>query len=145
MSTSARSILVTVAATLAVALLPAAAAHSKTGKPVERWKCYSPMDFFGGKEKVIVKALRYEMSKEIAAPFTRGEIHVAGQVYKASFTVEGFDRTWYFGPLEDLDADKPTVFMFSIRPDGIGFYYDFSDVAKGEKTTSSQVFRCVEK
>ena len=129
----------------AAGLFSASPAYSQTGKPIEQWKCYSLMDFFGDKEKVIVKALRYAIQEHIDGSFTLGEIHVAGQAYVAIFTVDGFDRTWDFGPMEAPEEGTVPVFRFVIRPDGAGLYYDFSDLGKGEKTTPSQTFKCVEK
>ena len=36
-------------------------------------------------------------------------------------------------------------FSFIIKPDGIGLYYDFSDVPNGEKIKARDVFRCSKK
>ena len=129
-----------------VLIATAALAEDETAaelRLVERWKCFSPIDY--GKEKVLVEALRYEIPEEMAVPFKVGDIHVAGQEYRAIFAVEGFNRIWFFGPQESLEEDKTPVFKFLINPDGSGYYYDFSDVGEGEATTPSQTFKCVDK
>lgn len=112
----------------------------------EHWRCYSRFDY--DKKKVLVEALRFEVPEERfpqKPSATLGVIKVAGMAYHALFYVDGFDRTWTLGPEEELLADKTMPFRFVVRPDGSGFYYDFSDVGEGESTTPSQTYECEEK
>ena len=65
-----------------------------------------------------------------------GVVVVRGVRQAARFGIFGFDRRWRFG--DGLE------YVFAIGADGVGRYYDFSDVVAGERVQSSQVFTCVE-
>ena len=64
-----------------------------------------------------------------------GAVVVRGVRQGARFGIFGFDRRWRLG--DGLE------YLFVIGADGVGRYYDFSDVPRGERVQSSQVFTCV--
>lgn len=66
----------------------------------------------------------------------RGEVQFDGMTYPARFRFAGIKRRWDFG----LDLGRLThLYAITIRPDGIGHYFDFSTADTGE---SSQTFMC---
>lgn len=114
-------------------------------RTIEHWRCYSRFDF--DQERILVEALRGELLEQRIPELpsaSLGEVRVAGMSYQALFHVDGFDRTWTFGPAEELVADTTPHFIFLINPDGSGFYYDLSGVEKGESTRPTQTYECVD-
>ena len=68
-----------------------------------------------------------------------GTIEVAGVKHPATYKVSGFDRDWRFGPM----VDGGHIFAFIIKPDGMGYYFDFSLQKPNElHATSSDSFQC---
>ena len=51
-----------------------------------------------------------------------GTIKVAGTTHKTVYSVEGFDRNWYFG--YDKKA-RSYRYVFTIQPTDLGLFYDF--------------------
>ncbi len=137
--------------TIGVLLSPLAVADDEapTLEATETWKCYSIFDY--DHEKVLADLERWTLPPEAQDAFLKelglatdlevpdslelGLVKVAGVEYAAMFMVEGFNREWVFGP---NGAD----YMFQIKPDGTGHYFDFSNVPSGENTTSSQTYEC---
>ncbi len=96
---------------------------------IEKWRCFGVLD--SRREKVLVTLSRFKVGIQDRE---RGQVSVAGVTYRADFRVVGLDRRWDFGE-----------YAFTIRPDGDGSYYDFSDVWIWErgKTSPSRFFSCV--
>ena len=51
---------------------------------------------------------------------------------------EGVNKRW------DWETTAGS-FSFVIKPDGTGYYYDFTDVPEGEKIKSSDIYTCIKK
>ena len=114
--------------------------RAEKSSDVEKWRCASasastmylvtqnPGHF--PEDKVVVR-----LSRPAGKITGKGEVFVAGILYRADFQMEGFDRRWYFG------ADRE--YSFVISPEGAGRYYDFSGVEQGEKIPPSQTYACI--
>lgn len=53
---------------------------------------------------------------------------------KAVYMREGLEHNWYWG--------ESVNYAFVIRTDGVGAYYDFSDVPRGEETKPKEIYKC---
>ena len=77
-----------------------------------------------------------------------GMVWFEGQRYETAFLAEGLHRRWNWCAVEGEEvsgADPDRTYYncaFVIRPDGMGFYFDFKDAEFGEDKTSSGTFRC---
>lgn len=69
--------------------------------------------------------------------FGFARVSVASMDYPAFYSVKGINRRWDFG--NDFN------FSITLKPDGNGAYYDFSDIEAGESTSPEQTFRCIKK
>lgn len=99
---------------LAVALLTASAmAHVN---PVETWQC---RDRFASNWKSVLVTATVDSGRE------KGQIAVAGVTQEAAFRVQGFDRRWDFGLMDDGSYR----YAFIIQPNGDAAYYDFGKAA----------------
>ncbi len=67
-----------------------------------------------------------------------GEIFVVGTVYDAQFEIKGFDRWWYFGP---VDAGEP-AYAFRMEPDGTGYYYESLDRSASGSLSPRESYIC---
>jgi len=78
--------------------------------------------------------------------FSNADLHGAGFIlfdggYTGQLTKyrrEGVNNRWDWGP-NDVD------YAFIIKPDGTGFYYDFSSSVEGVPVTSKEVYECIRK
>jgi hypothetical protein len=52
-----------------------------------------------------------------------------------SYRRDGLNHRWDWGP-------NKNDYAFVIKPDGVGLYYDFTVVPKGEPTKARDVYRC---
>lgn len=69
-----------------------------------------------------------------------GTIKVAGVEHPAYYEVTGFTREWRFGPIMESGGH---TYAFTIKPDGTGFYFDFTLQKPGEShVSSSDSFEC---
>ena len=114
-------------------LLPTVGVQAEDGPSAttEEWRCFSTLDIFREKKKVLVRLTR-EMKRSV--DLGSGEVSVAGATYDARFEVAGFNRRWDFGG--DMQ------YAFVIQPDGSGAYFDFSTVEDGGRTGPNQWFQC---
>lgn len=48
---------------------------------------------------------------------------------------KGLEHNWYWGP-------NNSDYQFTVKTDGTGVYYDFSQVPEGEKTKPSSIYKC---
>lgn len=114
-----------------VALAALAASCTGVGVPVpgpdgrERWACFD-----------VAAILPTRALVTLTRDGFRGEVRLAGKTYPASFRFAGIKRRWDFG----FDLDRLAhLYAITIRPDGIGHYFDFSTA---DRVDSSQTFRC---
>ncbi len=114
---------------LAVGVTVGVQAQESDGITTEKWRCFDLSDYY--KVTVLVELSRVTGDSKALGT---GEVSVAGITYKASFKVVGFNRRWDFGEFE---------YAFTIKPDGTGNYYDFSDVKDGGEIGPSQTYSCV--
>ena len=100
---------------------------------LETWHCFAPLDF--SKETVLFTLYRLKGD-------TGGLVSVAGIIHRAVFYVAGLERRWDF-PSDALLVDGTyPPYSFIIRPDGTGFYADFS-ASKGRPVQASEVYNCL--
>ena len=69
-----------------------------------------------------------------------GSIEVADRKFKATYQVEGLDRTWRFFTAKGQEHG----YLFLIQPDGTAGYYDH-EISDGEPTYPHQVYFCSER
>jgi hypothetical protein len=96
---------------------------------VEIWRCQAGN--YDSGSKVLVKATIMEGRDA-------GDILVAGVVYKAVYSVSGFERRWDF----DFSTKNTYNYSFVIWPEGKALYYDFSSATVGDTVKPSMSMFC---
>lgn len=92
---------------------------------VESWEC---RDYSDNWSNILVNAVVFEGRKH-------GGIVVAGEIYRANYHVDGFIRRWDF----NYKAGEGYTYSFTIEPNGIASYYDFSS---RDRVWSSMHMKC---
>ena len=100
---------------------------------VERWRCFSLLDYERSKPALTLGRLKGNGNEHGI-----GEVLVSGTAHIADFRVAGIDLRWDFGDQNDRGAYP---YAFTIGPDGTGAYYDFSASTDG-RARPRQVFEC---
>ena len=100
--------------------------------PFEIWECRETFDG----DKVLFEVGRFVNPDYPIGGFILYDGSSSGDL--TYYKREGLNKRW----------DWETIggsFSFILKPDGIGLYYDFSDVPDGEKVKSTDVYRCSKK
>ena len=95
---------------------PAPEVKDTEPKPKEVWKCFDNSDLIT--QKVYGTTAPVLVTATVGPEKASGKVHVAGVMYDAVYSVKGFIRKWNFG------HESPTEYMFTIKPDGKGSYYE---------------------
>lgn len=113
--------------------LQSCATYMPPPTPVDGQQVFDCRERFSDNYSVLIRAT--------ATPAeNNGTVMVAGVIHQASYEVSGFDREWRFG---SIMADGGIPYAFIIKPDGTGYYFDFTLAKSGEHTvSSSDSFEC---
>ena len=106
---------------------------------VYEWVCFDVFDF--KEETVLVQLFGLKCSEDESG---FGKVTLGGRKgseQSGYFNIEGLAFAWRFGDGESEYYD----YLFSIRPDGTGLYYDFSNSKEGEAIEPSERFACVDR
>ncbi len=106
---------------------------------VYEWECFDVFDFEKEIELVQLFGLKCPEAESGIGKVTLGG-H-SGLEQSGYFNIEGLAFAWRFGESESGYYD----YLFSIRPDGTGLYYDFSNSEVGETIQPSERFDCVDR
>lgn len=107
---------------------------------IYEWKWFDDAEI--QKETVLVKLFAYTCPDEESGFGYVTPSDRVGLGQEASFKFQGLEYIWLFG----LDGQSGYYdYTFTIRPDGTGLYYDFSNSKEGGSVRPSQIYSCVDR
>lgn len=74
-------------------------------------------------------------SEDPSSALDKWAIFIFDKQIEAYFKLKGLEHTWLFG--DDLN------YTLLIKPNGLGYYYDFTGVKVGEETNPKDIYSCV--
>lgn len=113
---------------------------------VHEWDCFDVFDF---KQETVLVNVSGALVSQSGTSCRGNEDGIGwvtlggrkGSVQFSSFSIQGLEFVWLFGDPESGYYD----YRFSVRPDGTGLYYDFSNIKEGESVGPSQRFACIDR